>query len=226
MIKTRINLDTLEEKKKEFLKLIEKENIKENIKKVSQEEADELGKELYKTICTKGYKDNWQEAIKYVYEGANVNIRLSEGKDTPLLKCCRTNYPETVIMLIKAGADVNLTNNYGTTPLMSAARHNCKDILKMLLWMGADVNKRCKDGDTALISAYRHTSVTACDILIDYQANLTSKNVEGESMFTFINSPVTTRDYLEETKRKELTHEDAMQVVEEAQKKLNKIKEG
>lgn len=223
MIRSHINIEKLEEKKRNFIELIEKENISANIKKVSQEKADELGQELYKLISKKGYNDNWEEALKLVYNGANINILVNDGKDTPLLRCCRINYPKTVTMLIKAGVDVNLANNYGTTPLMSAARHNCKDILNMLIWIGADINKRCKDGDTALISAYRHDSASCYEILIRHQSSLTCKNVEGESIFTYINNPTTSRDYLEETKRKKTTHEEAMKVIEEVQKKLEKI---
>ena len=224
MINTVIKINKLEEKKRGFIELIKKESITKKIKKVSEEKAKKLGEELYNLICKRGYNDNWEEALKLVVEGANINILISNGVDTPLLKCCRTNYPKTVTMLIKAGVDVNLANNYGTTPSMSAARHNCIDILKMLVWMGADINKRCQDGDTALISAYRHNAKDCVTFLVNNQANLTNKNVESESILKYINDPAGTLALLEETKQKEYTHEEAMSIIEEAQKQLQKIK--
>ena len=224
MINTIIKINKLEEKKRGFIELIKKESLTKKIKKVSEEKANKLGEELYNLICKRGYNDNWEEALKLVIEGANINILMSNGKDTPLLKCCRTNYPKTVTMLIKAGVDVNLANNYGTTPSMSAARHNCIDILKMLVWMGADINKRCQDGDTALISAYRHNAKDCVTFLVNNQANLTCKNVDGESIFKYINDPAEALAHLEETKQKEYTHEEAMSIIEEAQKQLQKIK--
>ena len=223
MIKGRITIAELEKKKRDFQELIVKENIPSNIKKVSKEKANELGQELYNLISKKGYNDDWEEALKLVYAGANINILVNDGKDTPLLRCCRINYPKTVTALIKAGVDVNLSNNYGTTPLMSAARHNCTDIVKMLIWMGADVNKRCKDGDTALISAFRHSALATINILIGNQAALTAANVEGETIKSF-SELVPLNSCYEDKKRGEITHEEVMSVVEEAQQALEKIK--
>jgi len=221
-------IDQLEERKRGFQDKIEKGKIK-FISKVSQEEADELGNQLYRKISSSSFVDGdeavLKELTKLIKQGANVNVLVKDGKDTPLLKCCKLNYPKTVILLLCAGVDVNQTNNYGTTPLMSAARHNAKDIVKQLIWMGADVNKRCQDGDTALIQALRHSSVASADILVANQAYLTCKNVEGESIFDFLSVPIhLPQEYLEEIRNSEVTHEYAMSTIEEAKQALEKIK--
>ena len=223
-------IDQLEEKKRGFQDKIEKGKIK-FISKVSQEEADEFGNQLYRKISSSSFvdgdEDDLKELTKLIKQGANVNVLVKDGKDTPLLKCCKSNYPKTVILLLCAGVDVNKTNNYGTTPLMSAARHNAKEIVKQLIWMGADVNKRCQDGDTALIQAFRHNSIASADILIANQANLTCKNVEGESIFDFLQVPINLpKEYLDGIANGEVTHEYAMQTIEKAKKKLKEIKNG
>ena len=47
---------------------------------------------------------------------------------------------EIVKVLIKAGADVNLADEYGETPLIKAAREGHPDIIKILIQSGANVN--------------------------------------------------------------------------------------
>lgn len=217
-----INLEKLNEKKKKFLAKVIDANIKKKIKKVSPEEADSLGKKLYDLISSRGYNDNVEKAIDLVIRGANVNWK-NEKEDTALLRCCRTGYPNTVALLIAAGVDVNLANNYQTTPVMSAARHNLIDILKMLVYSGADINRSCQDGDTALISAYRHNAKECINFLISNQANLTAENVNSETIYTYTDD-IRAVENLEENKEKDYTHEDAMNIIDEAQKKLKKIK--
>ena len=45
-----------------------------------------------------------------------------------------------VILLLDAGADINIRNNDGRTPLMMAVTNYNKDIVKLLIDRGADVN--------------------------------------------------------------------------------------
>ena len=106
---------------------------------------------------------------------------------------------------------------------MSAARHNLIDILKMLVYSGADINRSCQDGDTALISAYRHNAKECINFLISNQANLTAENVNSETIYTYTDD-IRAVENLEENKEKDYTHEDAMNIIDEAQKKLKKIK--
>ena len=59
-------------------------------------------------------------------------------------------------VLIEAGANVNVQNQWGHTPLMEAVRYNNKDAAVRLLEAGCDVNLRdYKSGDTALHVAVR-----------------------------------------------------------------------
>ena len=161
--------------------------FKKKIKNVSEEEAENLGKELFNRVFKNSYKDdNYDDVLKLIMDGANVNFRNDNDKaNFPLIMCARKNYLKTFIALIKAGADINMTNSYGTTSVMAAARHGNKEILEMLILMGADINAKCADGDTALSSAILHNQKECFDMLVDAGANLNSTNLKGQTIFDY-----------------------------------------
>ena len=75
-----------------------------------------------------------------------------------LFEAVSNNNTKEVDRLIKAGADVNATDDYGETALMWAAWYDAADAAKMLIEAGADVNARDKGGKTALIIAEDHNA--------------------------------------------------------------------
>jgi ankyrin repeat protein len=65
----------------------------------------------------------------------------------PLMLC---GTPDTVKVLLAAGADVHLTDDVGDTCLHSAARHNYKaPVLCLLIKAGADLHAVNSEGKTA-----------------------------------------------------------------------------
>ncbi len=59
--------------------------------------------------------------------------------------------PEVITVLLKAGAEVNASADYGETPLMRAAEKNTNpEVITVLLKAGADVNAKNNGGKTAL----------------------------------------------------------------------------
>ena len=100
--------------------------FKNNIKKVSQEEADKKGKELLDyliSLKTKRYRNTDFEKvnkmiIQFIESGANLEMKTEDKKDYPLLICIRKNCIEGAFLLIYAGANVNQINNYHTTALL------------------------------------------------------------------------------------------------------------
>ena len=161
--------------------------FKKKIKNVTEEEAEKLGKELFNRVFKNSYKDeNYDDVLRLIMDGANVNFRNDNDKaNFPLIMCARKNYLKTFIALIKAGADINMTNSYGTTSVMAAARHGNKEILEMLILMGADINAKCADGGTALSSAILHNQKECFDMLVDAGANLNSTNLKGQTIFDY-----------------------------------------
>jgi ankyrin repeat protein len=59
---------------------------------------------------------------------------------TPLMTCLDDGRFETARILIKLGADVNLTDRWGTTALMYAARQGLADVTTLLLQGTVDIN--------------------------------------------------------------------------------------
>lgn len=157
--------------------------FKRKIKVVSAEESKRLGKEMFELIAKKGFNDNYEKVLEYIYAGADVEYKNDTKGDFALLVCARKGYFQTFLALLKAGANVNQTNNFLTTATMAAARHGFKDMLELLILMGADINAICKDGDTALISAKRHNQVECFDLLVNNNANVFHQNLMQESIF-------------------------------------------
>ena len=84
---------------------------------------------------------------------AEVDCRDVEGK-TPLIHACTGPFPETVEMLLAAGADINAAETTeGFTPLMMAAGLGQTEVVKVLLSHDADATIQDQDNDTALSHA-------------------------------------------------------------------------
>ena len=85
-----------------------------------------------------------------------------------LITASRYGNTDVVRMLIKAGANVNLTNILGQTPLMEASERGHTEVARMLIKAGADLNARSKYGGyTALQYASRHGHRDIVKLLIE-----------------------------------------------------------
>jgi len=82
-------------------------------------------------------ENNWE---RQVTAEPRMQARPSGGF-TPLLYAARRGCAECARILVKAGADVNLTDPDGVTPLLLAALNFSFDTAAFLVEQGADVNK-------------------------------------------------------------------------------------
>jgi len=73
---------------------------------------------------------------------------LDPQGNTPLHLASSTGSDTKVNILLKHGADPNITNNIGNTPLHKAAQMGHLYVVKLLLGSGAKPDLRNKDGDT------------------------------------------------------------------------------
>jgi ankyrin repeat protein len=155
------------------------------IAKVSQEEADELGKKLINKILSAPVS-GMLEIRNLILAGANLEYRYYEQEKlnvgfTPLLFCCRIGLPQIFSMLVRAGADINCVSDYGSNCVAWAAREGHDTILSDLIFLGGDINLPCKDGDTPLHSATRHNKVASVKTMITAGAILNPVNQKGET---------------------------------------------
>ena len=223
---------TREEELKEFhLSSDDLNEARSKIKIIDEDESNKLGKELFEMLTNKTvkYQDyNFDEVIELIYKGANINYKDEEKENFPLLVCARKGFTKTAFALIRLGADVNLVNNYLTTATMAAARHGNTRLLKILILMGADVNAKCKDGDTALMSAIIHKQSDCAAMLINAQASLNQKNLLNNTAIDMDSKNILKQSELKEDfnnqKNISVSHEDALNLIDEAEKKFNKLK--
>lgn len=165
------------------------QEARSEITQVSPEESEKLGKELFELLRKKKFNEasDLEKVVDLIKRGANVNYKDNEKETSkgnyPLYFCCRRGNINTFLSLIRAGADINITNNYGTTPCMVCARHNQAQLLNILIALDVDINAKCVDGDNAIISAKRNNSVECFELLRNAQAYLNVQNFKGESIF-------------------------------------------
>lgn len=94
-------------------------------------------------------------------KGADVNM-VDELTRNALMYASSGPFPNTVKVLLKAGADPNLTDDeQNWTPAMMAAAEGQLEVLKVLVENGADLEMVDVDGESPLYFATRsgHTKV-------------------------------------------------------------------
>jgi len=89
-----------------------------------------------------------------IAHGANVNAKIGTHNGTPLFIAIQNadGLTEYVVLLIKAGANVNIKDNNGNTPIYWAAS-GANKTLEVLIKAGANVNVENNKGETPLANA-------------------------------------------------------------------------
>lgn len=131
------------------------------------------------------------DTIKYILnkQPDEIDKRNCFGKTAVLIGCENVHSDkryETVKILIDAGADINISDNYQSTPLMKACSHSGGNIntstVKLLIDNKADVNAENCDCMTPLMYACTHNdNIPIINLLIDNKANVNVHNDNGES---------------------------------------------
>jgi len=118
---------------------------------------------------------------------AGVAIESRDGGGCTALFCACMNVaggdkrPETVRLLLEAGADVNARNNFDAVPLHRACYRGHESIVRLLLDHGADVNAKDKNGNTPLHEAVWQANTDIIRLLIEKGADLQARNRQGHS---------------------------------------------
>ncbi|XP_041350486.1 serine/threonine-protein phosphatase 6 regulatory ankyrin repeat subunit B-like [Gigantopelta aegis] len=103
---------------------------------------DYYGKTPLYWAAYKGHKACIEELLKF---GAKVNTQCRHG-GTPL-HAVVSLYPDSALLLIKHGADVNCADNWGVTPMYLAASNGQLKVIQYLILAGAHLTYRNKTGD-------------------------------------------------------------------------------
>ncbi len=135
-----------------------------------------------------------------VAAGASVDPGDNWRGQTPLMWAAAERHPETMQVLIKAGADVNARSTIiewerqrtdeprdkwlppgGWTPLLLAARENCVACVDVLAAAGADLNIVDPERHTPLIIALTNGHFDVAGRLIDHGADLNMQDNVGQT---------------------------------------------
>jgi len=103
-------------------------------------------------IHAAAFMGNVEMIQQHIKAGSDLNVIEPMGGSTPLISATVFGKTEVAIALIKAGADLNCTNNEGSTALHSASFLCRNEIVKALIEKGADKTIKNKVGATALES--------------------------------------------------------------------------
>lgn len=124
---------------------------------------------------------NLYNVQKYINKDYSVNTKTKNGH-LPLNTAVLFNKPQIVAMLIKAGADLNASND-DWTPLMNAVDQSNQQVLKELLSgeQKPNLDKTNRDGWTALMLTMNGNNDLGnlANILIYYGADLNKPKNDG-----------------------------------------------
>ncbi len=122
--------------------------------------------------------------------GADIDAR-TPNNGTPLMNAVSMPYgkPEIALELLRAGANVNVTDSEGETALWLATTDSSVSIVKALLDAGADPNVRGPGGNTPLQMAAINGFIDAAAILLQYGADVMIRNSQGQAALDVASSP-------------------------------------
>ena len=113
--------------------------------------------------------DDEQTVASLLAKKVDVNAREEDGA-TPLAWAALRCNPDITKLLLKAGANSNLTNELGVGPLYLAMTNGSFDIVSLLLRHGANPNIARENGETPLMTATRLGQVNVMRMLLDHGA--------------------------------------------------------
>lgn len=104
---------------------------------------------------------------------AGFSPNLADSRGIPALSIAvRSQMPEIVELLVKAGADINaLSGDRGYSPLMDAVQKGDLAMATILMDNGANADLRSKDGQTALIIAVGRGDIATVSLLLSRGAS-------------------------------------------------------
>jgi len=125
------------------------------------------------------YQDEYRIPSFEVKPETDVNYRYPD-ESTPLMWAVYEGKADEVARLIKAGADVNAHNKYGSNAMQLAAEVANVPILEMLLKAGADADSPNPEGQTALMLVARTGNVEAAKLLVKHGATVDAREGWGD----------------------------------------------
>ncbi|UCC72537.1 MAG: ankyrin repeat domain-containing protein [Gemmatimonadota bacterium] len=123
--------------------------------------------------------EHWHIFRQLLAKGAPVNSVGFDG-GTVMHRVCHYDRPDMVELLLEAGADIAVQNQWGRTPLHVTARRGSREVAKLLLARGADPDAATREGWTTLHVAYRAGQPELVELLLAAGADPQKRDSAGE----------------------------------------------
>ena len=128
-------------------------------------------------------KERCTEILQAIISSHSIDVNVVNQKNvTALMIACGKGNEEAINVLLNAGADPHIANDYGDTCLHAAVEGNCsKDVLQKILSHGSGVNTTNKKNVTALMIACGKRNEEAINVLLNSGADPLIANDYGET---------------------------------------------
>jgi uncharacterized protein len=123
-------------------------------------------------------QQQFDAALQAISSGTDVNAPSVDGT-TALHWAAYYGNTELVQRLLRAEAEPNTRNDYGSSPMSEAATVANTEMLELLLEAGADVESPNPEGQTALMAVARTGNVDAAELLIEHGADVNAAEAWG-----------------------------------------------
>jgi ankyrin repeat protein len=139
-------------------------------------------------------EDGVKIAKIFLDNGADVNGKLADQRDTPLIAAASLHADQLAILYIENGADIHQLGTHGATALHWAAWCGRDKLVKRLLAEGADISKRCVDFQSSPLFWATHglkngdkndlqQHLACVKILLEAGADKSVPNIDGKTIF-------------------------------------------
>lgn len=144
-------------------------------------------------------KYNFEWIIKLI----NFDINYQDKEGNTLLMISAWTYSESIVkLLIKKGANLDITNNEGYTAARFAEFINRGHIVELLINEGADANIQDTEGNTLLIQLCKKKNEDRILFAYEHGANFYLKNNLGESSLDILEKQLELSGKLQSLKEK------------------------
>jgi uncharacterized protein len=147
-------------------------------------------------VCDGVFSGYYSEAVGLdlakilLHHGANLNVDVSPGKDSPLTAACSLRCDQLALFYIQQGAQLNHQGCHGGTALHWASWCGRDAIVSHLVTLITDINQLCIDFKSTplfwAIHGYKfggkdnlHRQVECARMLLEHGANPSIPNFEG-----------------------------------------------
>lgn len=120
------------------------------------------------------------DVVRLIFEYiGDINIQSKKDGTSILMIASEKGYTQTVELLLKRDAEVNMCNNDNLSSLMIASSNGRTEIVSLLLTYKAKVNMQGKDGCSALTLASRNDHFEVAKRLLEYGCDVNLREDSG-----------------------------------------------